>query len=178
MVTDNNRSSIVRAVVVGGAVAGVLDAIDAVVAFKAVLGFDPIPIYQFVASGILGPRAFDGGVCTALFGLAIHFLIAFAAAFAFVLASTRTPYLARAYGIWGPLFGLVVWAVMNLVVIPLSRIPSSPFSLPLFLNGVIGHALLVGLPIAYATNRYFACHGSGRNMHSRESAQCPVDVQR
>ena len=43
---------------------------------------------------------------------------------------------------------------MNYIVIPLSRIPASPFSLPLFLNGLIGHALLVGLPIAYAARHY------------------------
>ena len=47
-----------------------------------------------------------------------------------------------------------MFAVMNYVVIPLSRIPAAPFSLPLFLNGIIGHALLVGLPIAYAARRW------------------------
>jgi hypothetical protein len=150
----NSRSTVVRAVLLGGAVAGVLDALDAIVAFKLVLGFDPIPIYQFVASGILGASAFAGGASSALLGLAIHFSIAFGAALVFVLASTRVPQLARSYAQWGAVFGLAVWAVMNLIVIPLSRIPPAPFSLPLFLNGIVGHALFVGLPIAYAAHRY------------------------
>jgi uncharacterized membrane protein YagU involved in acid resistance len=55
---------------------------------------------------------------------------------------------------WGAVFGVAVWAVMNLVVIPLSRIPPASFSLALFLNGIVGHALFVGLPIAYAAHRY------------------------
>lgn len=145
---------IVRAILVGGTLAGVFDAIDALVAFKIVLGFEPIPIYQFVASGMLGPSAFAGGIATALIGLAIHFLIAFVAALAFVLAYAQLPQLARAYSGWGAAFGVAVWAFMNLVVIPLSRIPPAPFSLPLFLNGVLGHALFVGVPIAYAAHRF------------------------
>jgi hypothetical protein len=49
---------------------------------------------------------------------------------------------------------VAVWAVMNLVVIPLSRIAPSPFSFSLFVNGVVGHAIFVGIPIAYAARRY------------------------
>jgi hypothetical protein len=151
-----DRATLVRATLVGGAAAGILDAIDAVVAFKAVLGFDPIPIYQFVASGMLGPSAFSGGVGTALVGLGVHFLIAFTAAAVLVLASARWRGLSQHWVTAGALHGIGVFAVMNYVVIPLSRIPPGPFSLPLFLNGVIGHALLVGLPIAYAARRYLA----------------------
>jgi len=154
-----HRSHLIRAIAMGGLAAGVLDAIDAVVAFKAVLGFDPVPIYQFVASGMLGPRAFAGGTATALVGLGIHFLIAFSAAAVFVLASARWRGLVRHFAGAGMLYGVGVFVVMSYVVIPLSRIPAAPFSLPLFLNGIIGHALLVGLPIAYAAKRYLASDG-------------------
>jgi hypothetical protein len=148
-----DRTSMTRAILIGGAAAGILDAIDAIVAFKAVLGFDPIPIYQFVASGMLGPSAFAGGVSTALVGVAVHFLIAFCAAAAFVLASTRFPVLTERFVAAGAVFGVGVYAFMNYVVIPLSLIPPSPFSLPLFLNGVLGHAAFVGIPIAYVARR-------------------------
>jgi hypothetical protein len=146
-----DRSSFVRAVVLGGSAAGVLDALDAVVAFKLVSGFDPMPVYQFVASGMLGPSAFAGGVATALLGLAVHFLIAFAVAGVFATAAWRWPALLDRALLSGAVFGIGVWAVMNLVVIPLSKTPPSPFNLALFLNGVIGHALLVGMPIALVT---------------------------
>lgn len=147
------HSSVGKAILFGGLAAGVLDAADAMVAFKLVLGFDPIPIYQFVASGMLGPSAFQGGVTTALLGLAIHFLIAFTAAAVFVLVAKRVERLRSSFVPSGLAFGVAVWAFMNLFVIPLSKIPPSPFSLPLFLNGVIGHAVLVGLPIAYFAHR-------------------------
>jgi hypothetical protein len=153
--TTIDRNAVLRAILVGGLAAGILDAIDAIVAFKAVLGFDPIPIYQFVASGMLGPSAFAGEASTALVGLAVHFFIAFSAATVFAVASTRVPVLTERVLPSGAIFGVGVYAFMNYIVIPLSRIAPSPFSLALFLNGVLGHAVFVGIPIAYATRWAF-----------------------
>lgn len=142
-----------RATVKGGLVAGLLDAVDAIIAFKLVLGLAPIPIYQFVASGIVGSKAFTGGLATAALGLAIHFLIAFTAAAVYNVAALRMTALKARYASCGLAFGFFVYAFMNYLVIPLSAIPPSSFSLPLFINGVAGHALLVGLPIAFFASR-------------------------
>src|SRR5215813_684334 len=114
----------------------------------------PLVIYQFVASGLLGKAAYAGGATSALLGLAVHFLVAFSAATVFVLASERFPGLRRNALAWGPAFGVAVFAVMSFLVIPLSRIGASVPSLPLVVNGVLGHALLVGLPIALAARRF------------------------
>lgn len=148
------RSGRVQAILVGGGVAAVLDAVDALVAYRLAFGMTPLAIYQFVASGILGNAAYAGGAASALLGLGVHLLIAFTAATVYVLASERLPQLRRAAVGWGLAFGLVVFVVMSFLVIPLSRIPPSSPSLPLLLNGVIGHALLVGLPIALAARRF------------------------
>ena len=42
---------------------------------------------------------------------------------------------------------------MNYGVLPLSAVGSAPFSIGMFLNGVFGHALFVGLPIALCARR-------------------------
>ncbi len=110
-------------------------------------------ICQFVASGLLGPAAYQGGLAAAGLGLLVHCLVALGAAAAFVLAVRALPLLLRAAVPFGLAHGLAVWVVMNQVVIPLSRIPPSPTSLPLLWNGLIGHALLVGLPIALVARR-------------------------
>ncbi len=148
------RSGRVQAILVGGLVVAVLDAVDALVAYRLAFGMTPVSIYQFVASGLLGQAAFSGGAATALLGLAIHFLIAFTAAATYVLASERLSQLRRDAVEWGLAFGLAVFVVMSFVVIPLSRIPPAPPSVPLLLNGIIGHAFLVGLPIALAARRF------------------------
>ena len=150
-VQQNGRA---RAIVAGGLAAGLLDMADALVAYKLAFGMSPVVIYQFVASGLLGKAAYTGGLPAALLGLAIHFLIAFTAATVFVLASERVPQLRRDAVGWGLAFGLAVFAVMNFVVIPLSRIGASTPPLPLIVNGLLGHAFLVGLPIALAARRF------------------------
>jgi hypothetical protein len=56
----------------------------------------------------------------------------------------------------GLAFGVCVYLFMNYVVLPLSAFPgrSNAFSPSAFLHGVIGHALLVGLPIALLTRKF------------------------
>jgi hypothetical protein len=149
-----DRSRRVQAIVAGGLAVAVLDAADAVVAYKLAFGMTPVAIYQFVASGLVGPAAFAGGAPAALLGLAVHFLVAFSAAAVFVLASERLPQLRRDAVGWGLAFGVAVFAVMSFGVIPLSRIGASTPPWPLVVNGVLGHALLVGLPIALAARRF------------------------
>lgn len=141
-----------KAVLWGGFVAGILDAIDGVVAF-GFMGMNPIQVLQYIASGVLGPASFQYGLASATLGTALHFLIAFVAATVFVLASQKMPPLTRKPVLWGLSFGVAVYFFMNYLVLPLSAVPKSPFSLRLFLNGVIGHALFVGLPIALYARR-------------------------
>jgi len=139
-------------IVWGGLVAGVLDSVDAVVAF-GLKGMNPIQVLQFIASGLLGPDSFKGGIATAALGAVLHFFIAFVAAGVYYAASLKLPALHRQATTWGLTFGVVVYFFMNYLVLPLSAVPKGPFSLPLFLNGVIGHAIFVGLPIAWFARR-------------------------
>jgi len=136
----------------GGLTAGVLDSIDAVIAF-GLMGMNPIQVLQYVASGALGSKAFNGGLVTAALGAVIHFFIAFVVASVFYAASRKLSALYRNPAIWGPAFGAAVYLFMNFLVLPLSAVPKSPFSLGLFLNGIFGHAIFVGLPIAWFARR-------------------------
>jgi len=141
-----------RAILWGGLVAGVLDAVDGVVAF-GLKGLNPIQVLQYIASGILGPSSFNGGLGTAALGTVLHFFIAFVAAAAYVLASTWILVLKSKAVLFGLVFGAAVYFFMNYLVLPLSAVAPSPFSPGLFLNGVIGHAIFVGLPIALYARR-------------------------
>ena len=136
-----------QAIFWGGLIAGVLDAIDGVIAYGT-QGLNPIQVLQYIGSGALGRSAFQGGVATAALGAAFHFIIAWVAAAVFVLASQRLPFLKTQAVPAGLLYGAAVYFFMNYLVLPLSAVAASTFQLGLFLNGVIGHALFVGLPIS------------------------------
>lgn len=141
-----------KAILWGGVVAGVLDAVDGVVAF-GITGLNPIQVLQYIASGLLGPSSFRGGLGTAALGTVLHFFIAFVAAAVYVIASQRITILKSKAIPFGLLFGAAVYFFMNYLVLPLSAVAHSRFSLGLFLNGVIGHAIFVGLPIALYARR-------------------------
>jgi hypothetical protein len=141
-----------QAIFWGGLVAGILDAVDGVIVFGT-QGLNPIQVLQYIASGALGKSAFQGGLATAALGAVFHFAIAWMAAAVFVLA-TRGLEILKTHAVpAGLLYGAAVYFFMNYLVPPLSAVAASTFHLGLFLNGVIGHALFVGLPISLFTRR-------------------------
>ncbi|HXM33817.1 MAG TPA: hypothetical protein VN920_01385 [Pyrinomonadaceae bacterium] len=144
------RARAFGAIVCGGFAVGVLDILDATIFFGLKYGVTPIRVLWSVAAGLIGrERAINGGLKTALLGLFLHFLIAFIMATVFYGVSLVLPTLIRHAVIWGMIYGVAAYFVMTYVVVPLSAAPPRPAPpWPVFLNGVIGHALLVGLPIA------------------------------
>ena len=149
---QNQPSTNTRAIFLGGLVAGILDAVDGVIAYGT-QGLNPIQVLQYIASGALGESAFQGGLATAALGAAFHFVIAWVAAAVFVLASGWLPALRKHAVRAGLLYGVTVYFFMNYLVLPLSAVATAPFKLGLFLNGAIGHALFVGLPISLFARR-------------------------
>ena len=139
-------------IVWGGLLAGTLDAVDGVVAF-GFKGMNPIQVLQYIASGLFGVASFQGGLKTAGLGVLLHYFIAFVVATVYYAASVRLPALHVHPVKWGLTYGVAVYLVMNYVVLPLSAVPKAPFSLALFLNGVIGHAIFVGFAIAWFADR-------------------------
>src|SRR5262249_56535492 len=99
-------------IVWGGLVAGTLDAVDGVVAFSF-KGMNPIQVLQYIASGLLGPASFLGGLKTAGLGALLHFLIAFVVAAVYYVASLRLPALHRRPVQWGLTYGVAVYFFMN-----------------------------------------------------------------
>jgi hypothetical protein len=147
------RSPAVFAILVGGFIAGALDITYAIV-FSGFRGVPAMRILQSVASGLLGSAAYQGGRTTAALGLCLHFLIAFSAAAIFYFASRRLSFLTRRAVVSGILYGVIIYAVMNLVVLPLSATPRrAAFPLIVIATGLFVHMFCIGLPIALATRR-------------------------
>ena len=136
------------AVIAGGLLVGALDGLYAVIA-SLIRGTDPSRVFMGVASGLLGREAaFGGGATTVALGVLLHFTVATLIVLTYYLLS-RPILVLRQHPIpSGALFGLVAYAVMNMVVIPLSAIDRSPLAFRPALAGAIVHVLLVGIPAA------------------------------
>ncbi len=141
------------AILWAGLTCGVLDIAAAIVVY-GFFGLRPVRLLQGIAAGLLGVRAFDGGLATALLGLFCHFFIAFCAAAVYFSASRQFSFLITRASFWGPLYGIAVYFFMNRIVVPLSAARKYPFSLKMMLIGVVIHIFCVGLPIAIVTRLY------------------------
>jgi hypothetical protein len=140
------------AILWGGLGCGVLDITAALVVYGR-FGLPPIRLLQGIAAGLLGPRALDGGLATALLGLLCHFFIAFCAAAVFFAVSRWVPFLPDHAVIAGVLYGVAVYFFMNRIVVPLSAARKYPFSFKMMVIGVVIHIFCVGLPISIVVRR-------------------------
>jgi hypothetical protein len=149
------------AIATGGLAAGFLDIAYAFVV-SSMAGGSPLIVSQYIASGLLGPAAFGGGLHTALAGLLLHFLMAILIAAIFLLASRELPILVERPVMCGIAYGLTVYVVMNYLVVPLSNVPDGAGvpRLPRLLGDLAIHAFGVGLPIALAVRRYAGTRGA------------------
>jgi uncharacterized membrane protein YagU involved in acid resistance len=97
--------------------------------------------------------AFRGGLATAGLGVLVHFAIALVVAAIYLLAFQLIPVSRSQWVIFGLVYGAAVWAVMNLAILPLTAVAPSHIPTAALLNGVIGRALFVGLPIAFFAHK-------------------------
>ena len=137
-----------------GMLAGLLDGLDAAVVIARMNRIPAARVFQFIASGLLGVKAFHGGTPAALLGLLLHFTIAIEAAAVFYVASSVLPRLLRRPLVWGPIYGIAVFLFMHYLVVPLSAAPKQPpASVAALLNLIGSHVFFVGIPIAIVTSR-------------------------
>ena len=135
----------IQRLLLGALVVGTLD-IAEVILFYWLRGVEPIRVVQGVATGLYGKASFQGGIRTALIGLALHFFIATVVVAVYHLASRKIALLRTAPIVMGATYGLLVYAFMNAVVLPLSAAGPPRFVLPVVLNGLFAHIFCIGIP--------------------------------
>jgi hypothetical protein len=149
--TAKPRARAFDTIVYGGLAIGILDFLDASIFFPTYFGISFMDVWHGPASGVIGREASRaGGWPTAFLGILMHFCVAFSFASVYFLLARLIPKLLSYPVVSGLIFGVVAHFVMQYVVVPLSAIGTFPSWPPVgsLLNSLIGHALLVGLPVA------------------------------
>jgi uncharacterized membrane protein YagU involved in acid resistance len=145
----DNRNSLLRSIVTGGLVVGILDAIVWHVIVVSMMAGQPLlGVYQYLASAAIGLGAFEGGIATALLGFFLHLVVSFGVSAVFMLAAERIP-LVRRYAIPASLvYGIGVFIVMNMIILPLTPAPDLPApTMPELVLAILDHMFIVGLPL-------------------------------
>ncbi|WP_316634984.1 DUF1440 domain-containing protein [uncultured Flavobacterium sp.] len=143
-----------------GLIAGTLDILAAFF-FYALLfqKTTPIKILQSIASGIFKKEAYSGGSQMALYGLLLHYFIAFIFAWFYFTIYPYFSYIKKNTLLSGIFYGIFVWIAMNLVVLPVvfPVLPEKHLDFPLILSILI-LIFCIGIPIAFITRKYYSLH--------------------
>jgi len=145
--------SLARPILTATLIAGTLD-ILAAVTLTLLYGRDPMNMLRYVGSGPV-PGATGMGTGGAILGLAVHFVLMAIMATIFVLAAARFRALWQKPLLWGFLYGLGTYVVMNLIVVPLRWPAAFPPSAQSIATQLFCHIVLVGIPIALVTAKHF-----------------------
>ncbi|WP_250626324.1 hypothetical protein [Pinirhizobacter soli] len=136
------------ATLAAGTVAAIVEIVPAL-PIQQSFGVTPMQVFQSIASGIEGRPAFEGGMGSAVFGAALHWVISLVFAGVWVAAVQRSATLSRHFALWGIVYGLLVYVVMNWMVLPLSAAPFQTTHVPWRMAMSISfHLFLFGLPLA------------------------------
>ena len=112
-------------------------------------------ILKFIASGVFGKAAFKGGTEMVYYGILIHFCIATTWTTIFFLLYPKLSGILKSRIALVIVTGVVIWLVMNLVVVPLSRTPSDKFHLAGIIINMAALILAYGLPFTIIAGRYY-----------------------
>ncbi len=144
-----------RFIAITALIAGTLDITAACVQSYLVSGRTPDFVLKFVASGVWGTDAFSGGTGIVVAGLIFHFFIALSWTILFFAVYNSLKLYRLHTVLAGVSYGIFVWLLMNLVVLPLSNTPPLSFS---WKGSPISAAIIVvaiGLPIAYGAAAFY-----------------------
>lgn len=150
------KVSFTKAILLSGLLIGMADAAAAMISAYLSSGVSPHRVWQYVASGAIGSRAYTGGTNTVLLGLTFHFIIAtfFTASF-FLIASRSKKILNYVFAV-GAAYGVLVWLCMNILVVPLSQIPPRTIATSQLTVGLLIHIFVIGIPIVWLAKKHFA----------------------
>ena len=143
-----------RTIAITGACVGVIDGLAAI-ALTLISGRPPLLVFQYIASALLGPAAFSGGAASGILGAFCHFFIALTWSAVIFMLHPLISRLAKGKVAKSILYGIVIWSVMNLVVLPISLVTQGPFTLGRVFTGAAVLVVAAGWPMVWSFDRYF-----------------------
>jgi hypothetical protein len=143
------KNRALQSILVGGTVAGVLDLTSA-------FYFYGRGVPRVIAAGLLGRGVIaNGGSGIYVLGILLHFFIAISAAAVFYAASRKLEFMTTNFVVSGLFFGIGLYLVMTLIVLPLSALHSrAPLARRDVIQGLLIHMLIIGLPISFFVRKY------------------------
>ncbi|MEO5890985.1 MAG: hypothetical protein ABIQ31_12070 [Ferruginibacter sp.] len=140
-----------------GWLAGTLDLAGAVINYMASHGKFPFKLLEYIASGAFGKKAMDGSLGSNLSGLFFHYFIAVSFTLFYFFTYPGLQFLHKSIWLSAIIYGLFVWAVTNMILLPLSALqaPVIPTGLVAAARAAFVLIIFIGLHVAYFTKKFY-----------------------
>jgi hypothetical protein len=138
-----------------GLLAGTLDITAACINAFISRGTSPVIVLKYIAGGFFGKEAFTGGAGMAVVGLLFHYLIAYSFTAFFFLIYPSLKFLSKNAVLTAIVYGIFIYVVMDLIILPFTRVPKIVFHLDKALLATAILIVAIGLPLSVVAKRFY-----------------------
>jgi len=149
-------SSLYKRLLITVLIAGTLDILSAYANIFIRTGRISRKMFQYIAGGALGLKnSLTGGAPVILLGVFFHYFIVFCFTVFFFFLYRKNRFFGLNKYIAALIYGIFIWAVMNLVVLPLSALPSPKLDPGRAVEDALILAIMIGLPVSLSARAYY-----------------------
>ena len=152
----SNKSLLTKAIILALIIAGTLDILSAIIIYDLIMHrVTTMQILDGIAAALFGKTIVGNTIIMAVIGLILHYFITFCFVVFYFLVYLRIRFLQKNTIISGLIYGIAVWCIMNLIVVPVTTSNHYHFLFPAFLRQVLPLIFCIGLPISFITANYY-----------------------
>jgi uncharacterized protein (DUF302 family) len=112
-------------------------------------------MFQYIAGGALGLKnTMDKGLPVIFLGIFFHYFIVLCFALFFFALYKKSKFFGLNTYLIALLYGFFIWSVMNLIVLPMTALPSHPVNIADLLTGGLILSLAIGLPLSLSARAW------------------------
>jgi uncharacterized membrane protein YagU involved in acid resistance len=149
-------SNLFTTILLVGFLVGMLDISAAFIQMKIMFPErDPLGVLRYIASAVFGKERANSESSMYFIGAIFHFIIAYCFTVTFFLIYPHVRFLSKSRLLTGIFYGLIIWTVMNILVVPQTKIGQRPFVLK---NAAIATGILIvaiGIPLSYFAYSFY-----------------------
>ncbi len=150
------RGGIVTNIIKAGLLAGTLDILFAFTYYYIKTQKNPLNVLNYVSKVALGESTFTSQGLQQANGLLVHFVIAFGWTILFFILYPRLQLLRINKFITAFVYGIFVWVMMNVVVLPLWNHKPFVFNRESSPINALILIVAIGLPLSYIAHRHYS----------------------
>lgn len=152
---QHNTKPLLKTIARVGLLAGTLDILSACLQAYIARAITPETVLRFIASGAFGKPAFTGGWEMPLVGLLFHYIIAYSFTILFFLVYPSIKLLSKSIVLTAIVYGIFIFVVMNLLVLPLTRVTRTPIKFDKAAIATFILIVAIGLPLSFFARKFY-----------------------